>query len=420
MTQPLDKVRWKVERGDRLEPEELELLSRAAREAGGVQLRLAVAHALLNNEAPGEALRVVEALAKEFPNDAGVHLAQARALVALDRWSEVEAPVQRALRANPKDPEAMKVLAVLAMRRGEVARAQALVNDVLRQDPFDSEAQLLAAELESGDAPMPAAKLPSRGEFVRSLAARLAARSIACLPQKDQLLLRVAGRGVARLEVDSLYRAFQESGRPLDTAVEALARELSERAIGLPAEREALLEKVLPVLRDVRFLERAEGVLHREGPAGLFLAWALEDPDLVRYVPEGVLQTHGVTLDEVEAAAAKNLAARLADLVPVRLENGALKVEQAPTGLWALAKGDGHDAARLLSAEQRARIEAAAGPGPWRVYLGLRELVLLCLELDPVHRDQLSQMTASPDGIEGVFRLDGGLLRPVSPWGAVS
>src|SRR3954464_6848540 len=149
MDDELDRGRGKVERGEALAPGELSALERAAASSAGPTLRLAVAHALMNGGAEREALRLLEALARDFPRDLQTHLGHARALIGLERWAEGEGALQRALALSPEDPEAMKVLAVIALRRGERGRAAALVETVLRIDPFDGEARLIKEELEA-------------------------------------------------------------------------------------------------------------------------------------------------------------------------------------------------------------------------------------------------------------------------------
>src|SRR5688500_4243648 len=120
----LDELRRKVEAGERLSDEELAALKRAAQEQGGPTWRLALAHGLVNAEAADRALPWLERLARERPRDVQVQLGHARALVALERWAEAERPIQLALALSPQDPEAMKALAAVCLRRGEIARAR--------------------------------------------------------------------------------------------------------------------------------------------------------------------------------------------------------------------------------------------------------------------------------------------------------
>src|SRR5688572_15193927 len=116
------RVREKVERGEALAPDELAALERAAASSDGPVLRLAVAQALLNAGAEREALALLERLARDFPRDLQARLGHARALVGLERWADAERALQQALALNPEDPEALKALAVVALRRGERGR----------------------------------------------------------------------------------------------------------------------------------------------------------------------------------------------------------------------------------------------------------------------------------------------------------
>ncbi len=415
MDAALVRLLEKVEGGEALSDAELAELSDFARNDGGRVLRTAVAQALLEREAVADAMAVLDGLERDFPHDAQVMLARARAFVSQERWAEAESPLQRALRINPGDPEAKKALAALAMRRGEIARARALVAEVLRDDPFDSEAQQLSAELDAPEEPS-GQTIPLLGDFTARLVRQLKSQSTPHLLQKDQLLVRLGKGGVARLDLKSLYRGFLDGAASLEVSVEALGRELAERSLGIPAGRLPLLAAVLPVLRDSAFLDRAVGAAHREGPGGLLIFYALKDSDLVRYVPSGTLATHHLGLEELDAAAWRNLDAEPALPRPLELESGALRLSTEPTGLWALARGDGHDAARLLCPTQQAQLKERLGPGRIRLYLGLRELVMLCRDDDPPNVAKLAGLEASPEGIAGAYVLDGPLITRIDDW----
>ncbi len=184
----------------------------------------------------------------------------------------------------------------------------------------------------------------------------------------------------------------------------------------MPPGRLQLLAKVLPVVRDSTFLERGEGGAHREGPAGLWFFFAIDDPEVVLYVPEGLLAAHRISIEALDEAAWKNLEARPTEVRALELEQGALRLSATPTGLWALAHGDGHDAARLLTVSHQAAIEKVSGGGPLRVYLGLRELVLFCREDDSRSVKKLEGLDAAREGIVGAWRLLDGRLTALPEW----
>ncbi|MFZ5470354.1 MAG: tetratricopeptide repeat protein [Myxococcota bacterium] len=402
----LQRVRLKVEKGEVLAEDELRLLRHAARGESGSTLKLAVAHALVNAGEERQALGALTRLARDYPHDVQVHLGLARALLGLERFSPAERALKDALRLNPQDPEALKGLATVALRRGEVAQAHAHLAEVLKIDPLDEEAQLLVAELEAGDLPPPPpASSIELTEFIRAVSAQLARASMAHRVEGEALVVRLPSGEVARLEARSLYAGYLEGGGELSTSVEAIVRELREGAVGVPEEKEAVLQRVLPVVRDGAFLARAAGACHREGPAGLWIFYVLEDPSLVRYLPRGALGSRGLSLEEVDAAAFANLDARPATAHAVSIERGQLSLSRTATGLWALAEADGHDAARLLTLAQR-RALAVCGEPPLRVGLGFREWVLLCREQDLAAVGVLEALPSAPDGIRGKFLLD--------------
>lgn len=80
----------KIEAGDTLTAEELLELEQAAKNEGGVKPRLLVAHALINQDSCREALILLENLERDFPKDAQVPFARARALAAMERYSDAE------------------------------------------------------------------------------------------------------------------------------------------------------------------------------------------------------------------------------------------------------------------------------------------------------------------------------------------
>src|SRR6185295_3618172 len=318
------RVRGKVERGEALEPAELAELERAAASSGGPALRLAVAQALINGGDERGALHLLESLARDFPRDLQTRLGHARGLAGLERWAEAERALQRALALSPEDPEAMKVLAVIALRRGERGRAAALVETVLRIDPFDGEARLIKEELEAADvAPAPPDVAKEIGEVLRR-------RRVRHLFKGNELLVLVKGE-LRRTPVPAR----------LDVPAERFVEGVLELA-PLAAGAEALLGGVLPVLRGADFLEKVPGAACRpDGPstpgisaAGnstLWIFYVVEHPDLVRYLPRAAVEAAGLTLEALDRAAFERL--------------GKMAVEPKPlsaSGVWMVAAEDGH------------------------------------------------------------------------------
>jgi tetratricopeptide (TPR) repeat protein len=411
----LDRIRQKVWAGEVLDDAELAQLERVAQREGGPVWRTTVAQALINADAVTQAIPILEAVRRDFPRDVQAHLALGRALISVEKWNEAEAPLKSALELNPEDPEPMKALATIALRRAEFARARALVQDVLRIDPMDEEALMLRGELDAL-APAGPGSAPSLDDFTRALVDRLKAQSTPHLLAKGQLSIRLGRGGVARFDLQNLFKDALTAGSSVQGSVDLIAKDLAERSLGLPPGRLQLLARVLPVVRDSAFLERGEGGAHREGPASLWFFYAVDDPEVVLYVPEGLLPVYRVTLEELDESAWKNLEARATEVRALELEQGALRLSATPTGLWALAHGDGHDAARLLTVSHQAALERAAGTGPLRVYLGLRELVLACREDDAISVAKLEGLDAAREGIVGAWRLHEGKLTALPEW----
>ncbi|WP_239014534.1 tetratricopeptide repeat protein [Archangium violaceum] len=409
----LEYIRRKVEAGEPLSDVELDVLRSAARDTPGPTLRLAVAHALMNADAEREALRLLESLRRDFPQDVQVRLGLARALLGLERPGDAEAVLREALALNPGDPEALKVLAVLALRRGEHGRARAYVGEVLEGDPLDGDARMLQAELEAADVPpAPEPRVQAlRSEFTAALLAALHRARVACRRQGKDLLVKLASGEVGRVDVASLYAAYHDGAQDLTVYVEGLVARLQGLS-GLTGETRSLEARVRPVLRPAGFAAQAVGALHREGPAGLEVFYVLEDAEFVHYLPVASLGPAGLTGEAVDARAWRNLEADPAPVRPVVLDEGQVVLAESFSGLWAVAGGDGYDAARLLTAEQRRRLVLHAGEVPLRVHLGRREFALVCRESDAPACESLSRLGSAPDGIPGLFRLaDGGLER---------
>ena len=120
----LDRIREKVWNGEVLSDPELRELETAAQREGGPIWRTTVAQALINADAINQAIPILEAVRRDFPGEIQAHLALGRALISLEKWTEAEAPLKRALELNPGDPEPTKALATLALRRGEWSRVR--------------------------------------------------------------------------------------------------------------------------------------------------------------------------------------------------------------------------------------------------------------------------------------------------------
>ncbi|MBJ6759855.1 tetratricopeptide repeat protein [Myxococcaceae bacterium JPH2] len=405
----LEQLRRKVESGAVLADAELSALRDAARRGSGPTPRLVVAHALVNAGAEREALPLLEALRRDFPRDIPVRLGLARALLGLERHGDAEVELRDAMALGPDDPEVLKVLAVLALRRGEAERARAYVADALARDPFDAETRLLKEELEAVELPPPPTPQEQvlRPEFTAALAAALGRAGVAFRRQGKDLLLKLVTGGVGRVDLGSLYGAYREAPgtRGLTAYVDALAARLGGLSSELGAADARLEARLRPVLRPADFPAGAVGALRRPGPAGMDVFYVLEDSDFVRYLPASALEGAGLTADAVDAVAWRNLEARPAPVHPVVIDQGEVRQAEAFTGLWAVAEGDGHDGARLLTRAQWRRVVSQAGEGPLQVSLGRRELALLCRESDEASREALIRLGHAPDGIPGLFRL---------------
>jgi hypothetical protein len=270
---------------------------------------------------------------------------------------------------------------------------------------------MIREELEAVDLPPPPPPRVQalRPEFTAALLAALHRAQVPCRRQGKDLLVKLASGEVGRVDVASLYTDYRDGTLELASYVEGLVARLQGLG-GLSAEARALEERLRPVLRPAGFESQAVGALHRPGPAGLEVFYVLEDAEFVRYLPTAALGPAGLSAEAVDAAAWRHLEAHPAPVRPVVLDAGQVVLAETFSGLWAVAGGDGYDAARLLTVEQRRRLVLHAGEVPLRVHLGWREFALLCRETDVAACESLARLGGAPDGIPGLFRLEGGGL----------
>ena len=401
----LEQILRKIEAGDRLGEREFSLLERRAREEGaGERLRLALAHALLNADRAREALPLVETLVRHTPGSIDVLLAHARALALLERWGAAEDALKAVLLRRPDDPEALKAWALLRLRRGELAPARAVARQVLAQDPFDAEAQMIHGEMESDGAQGAQVELVEdrRGAFRAALFARLGQLGVRFRPQGDGVLVRTAAGRTLRVGFEA--QASAADVRYRERAVQ-LADGLASMAHGMPDSREQLLAQVLPVLVTAQGADERAGALSVEGPAGLRLMAVVEHPELMLFVPQGLCEALGCEPQVLFAAARARLDAALSH---------AVRLPGLDARIHTWAEADGADTARLLSPRHLAALPETVGPGPWHVALMDAEHVMLCRADDAEARAELTSLVRrSPEGAELlVLGVDGSLTRP--------
>jgi hypothetical protein len=404
-----EALRRKVERGEVLTPPELSELEAAG--ASSPEGQLAVVHALLNADQVAPALARLLPLRRDFPRRKDVQLAFARVLILKEDWGQAEGLLKEAFAQDPADPEVMKALAVLAMRRHEFVLARKLVADARRADPLDDEARVLEAELEAAgeQAPLPPAAPVTLEGFATALEAALKAEGLSPARRGDQLFLPGRTRRLARLLLQPLHADFLREQRPLQPFVEEFARHLAEESRAVGTDRAALLGALRPVLRETGFEFQARGAARRALGEGLQLFYVLDHPTLVRYVPEGMGRSLGLDAAGLHARALLNLEGAPWALTPVRRTEAGFTPSPGVTGLYSLWHGDGYDGARLLVPAVRARLRERCGPGALRVWLGARELVVVAAGGEASHLARAPVL----DGIAGDWRLtDDGRLVP--------
>ena len=353
----LQRLRRKVQRGERLSEAEMRRLRTATDVEGGPALSITLGLALSNAGADAEALSVLSAAGT--PGDPVATHARARALVRAERLEEAERVLDEAVAVHPREVGLRKGLVLLALRRGDLALADRRLADLRALAPEDAEVRALAEALMSG-----------------------------------------SGGGALEVLLGGAWEWFGKAGAWEHGGLRATWTEEVH-----PAGAEELLAHVVPVLTDAA----DPRLLFREGPAGL----------VVTYLSDGMgiePASAPASLEVVDATAWKHLEAYPAEPRAVIVDRGRPRLSPEPLGLWAVCEADGADGARLLTNGQRRRLFESVGAGPYRVSLARRELALLAPLLDPAAVGLLESVETGPDGIPGRFVLqpDGTLQRITS------
>ncbi len=354
----LQRLRRRVHRGERLSEAEMRRLRTATDVEGGPALSITLGLALSNAGEDAEALSVLAAAGPA--GEPAAAQARARALVRSGRLDEAERILEEAAARHPWDVELRKGQVLLALRRGDRARAGRVLAEVRTAAPDDPEAQALAEALSSG-----------------------------------------SGGSALEVLLDGAWEWFGKAGAWEHGGLRATWTD-AEPAAGA----QEMLAHLVPVLTGAA----DPALLQREGPAGL----------VVTYLTDGLAveqESAPVSLEAVDATAWRHLEARPAEPRAVIVDRGRPRLSPEPLGLWALCEADGADGARLLTSGQRRRLFEVVGAGPYRVSLARRELALVAPLLDPNAVALLESVETGPEGVPGRFVLqpDGTLQRIASP-----
>ncbi|MGZ6077782.1 MAG: tetratricopeptide repeat protein, partial [Myxococcaceae bacterium] len=144
----LQRLRRRVQRGERLSEAEMRRLRTAADVEGGPALSITLGLALANAGDDVEALSVLAAAGPA--GEPAAAQARARALVRSGRLDEAERILEEAAATHPRDMELRKALVLLALRRGDLASAGRVLAEVRAASPDDPEARALSEALSSG------------------------------------------------------------------------------------------------------------------------------------------------------------------------------------------------------------------------------------------------------------------------------
>ncbi|MBV9772760.1 MAG: DUF4388 domain-containing protein [Gemmatimonadetes bacterium] len=105
---------------------------------------LAASHAALRDRNPARALRLLGEVARVHPDRPEVHVLAARAHVALGKWPEAVASLDRVISLDPLSPTAHFHLGFAAARTGELRRAEEAWGTYLRLGDSDARKRAVA------------------------------------------------------------------------------------------------------------------------------------------------------------------------------------------------------------------------------------------------------------------------------------
>src|SRR5215469_274412 len=144
----LQRLRRRVQRGERLSEAEMRRLRTAADTDGSAAVNITLGLALSNAGSDVEALSVLAATGR--PGEPAASLAQARALVRAGRLADAERVLADAALAHPRDVPLQKARVLVALRRGDGAAAGRNLAELRAWAPADEEARALAEALAVG------------------------------------------------------------------------------------------------------------------------------------------------------------------------------------------------------------------------------------------------------------------------------
>src|SRR5215469_2800879 len=144
----LQRLRRRVQRGERLSEAEMRRLRTAADAEESSALNITLGLALSNAGSDAEALTVLAAAGP--PGEPVASLARARALVRAGRLEDADRVLAEAAAVHPRDVALRKARVLVALRRGDGPGAGRNLAELRARAPADEEARALAEALAAG------------------------------------------------------------------------------------------------------------------------------------------------------------------------------------------------------------------------------------------------------------------------------
>jgi tetratricopeptide (TPR) repeat protein len=179
------------------------------------------ANALIDAQCLEQADALQGAYATAHPDDYRVSFIRARAYWHLGMRSMAESILNSQIRVQPNFPSALRLLATMKLEDQDYLGAQALLDQVEKQQPTDLWAFMYRLRIEAALTPSPST--------LRTLGAILQDREFPDKVHKDALSIAMTGlNGVPQSERDALFRAAMKSGDVDDCALYTQALDIIE------------------------------------------------------------------------------------------------------------------------------------------------------------------------------------------------
>lgn len=221
--------------------------------------------------------------------------------------------------------------------------------------------------------------MATRSEFLEQVARVVRARFPLVKVRQDVEDFSITVNGFS-MSLENLYRSTAQNPESFQTLVEQWVLELLRMAEGTPDQKapfEQLKSRIMPMVisagrRDVA----GQSMVTQDLLEGLRVAYAVDSPRTIAYVPRRVFAEWKISIDELHEIAIENLVARSQELPAHAAQN-----EDGAIGFIIIQTHDGYDASRILLPGLHDRLREHLG-SPFLAGIPNRD-ILICMRDEP-------------------------------------